>query len=244
MELNIRPVWLLREALPDDPYEARLRDIGFQPFSIPVLDYRSINEDKCAQRLAHPERYGGLLITSPRAVRILQRSLENLALDVAEKWLKRPVYTVGPRTADDLRRIGFEPVGEETGIGRELAPFIRDHYLADLPLLFLSGNRRRPELPAALDGYGIAFDEVTIYRTILRDFTRPEADPEWIVFFSPSGVDSFLRQETIPTGANLMAIGPTTAAALRDVGLDVTSVAEAPTPEAVEEAMAALTGSR
>src|SRR5690625_2123673 len=211
MELNIRPVWLLREALPDDPYEARLRDIGFQPFSIPVLDYRSINEDRCAQRLAHPERYGGLLITSPRAVRIVQRSLENLALDVAEKWLKRPVYTVGPRTADDLRRIGFEPVGEETGIGRELAPFIRDHYLAVLRLLFLTRNRRRRGFPAAFCDSGITFDEVTINRMILRNFARTEADPEWIVFFSTSGMDSFQRQETILPGAHLMAIGPTTA---------------------------------
>src|SRR5690625_7954817 len=101
MELNIRPVWLLREALPDDPYEARLRDIGFQPFSIPVLDYRSINEDRCAQRVAHPERYGGVLITSLRPVRVVQRRQANLALDGGPKSLKRPAQTVGPPPAAD-----------------------------------------------------------------------------------------------------------------------------------------------
>jgi len=227
-------VWLLREAEEADPYEETFIEAGFAPLSIPVLRYEWVNERALRVALEHPARYSGLICTSPRAVEAIAQvvpwaSQEELG------WHNRPVFAVGPRTAAGLRSIGFKPEGEESGSAVPLA----EHILArtvERRLLFLCGDRRRDELPDRLREGGIELEEICVYRTLLRgdlDFSGL-ARPEWIVFFSPSGVEAVLAANPpVLSRAKLVAIGETTAEALRAAGLQVHAIAKRPSADGV-----------
>lgn len=232
---DARPtIRLLRDAQADDPYEAAFERAGFAAHSSQVLSFEVVGAAELQQALSHPERFGGVIITSPRAAEILADALAGR--ERSGDWYARPAYAVGPRTADILRTAGFEPVGEESGTGTRLAEVIVESYRAELPLLFLAGDRRRPELPARLSGAEIAFEEITVYRT-QTESPSPNVDAaDWLAFFSPSGVEAWLRQET-SSGARIAAIGETTAAALREAGFEVDAVAQEPTPESLLEAV-------
>ena len=225
-------VLLVRSPRPDDPFERALRGAGFDAVSVPVLRFAFVQEAVLRARLAQPERYGGLLVTSPRTAEALER------VGVPAAWQQRRVFAVGPRTAEALRQLGLRPEGAETGSADVLARYLLAQPPA-APLLFLAGDRRRDTLPEALRAAGLAFDEVTVYRTL------PDADlgpfiaepPGWLVFFSPSGVEAVDEGGLALARFRLAAIGATTAAALAERGLPVAAVAASPTPAALAAAL-------
>lgn len=78
---------------------------------------------------------------------------------------------------------------------------------------FFCGNARREELPKLLHTNKVAVHEVNVYQTHITS-TELHKTYDGIVFFSPSGVESFLLENKIPENAVLIAIGQTTAASL------------------------------
>lgn len=83
-------------------------------------------------------------------------------------------------------------------------------------VLFCCGDRRRHELPAMLTAAGVDINEVVVYNTILKPVTVSE-DYDGYIFFSPSGVESFLKCSHLPKETTVFAIGETTAACLADI---------------------------
>lgn len=221
---------LLRSPDEPDPYVEAFAEAGYNAVCEPVLRFSFPNQKSLHDRL-RDDRYGGLIATSPRAGRALYRAFrDNPELRVL--WSGRSAYAVGPKTAGWLRKLGLDVRGEDTGTGAALAARIA----AEAPeetLLFLSGSRRRDDIPNGLKAAGVAYDEQTVYETHHRTtlgLPPPDAHP-WLVFFSPSGLEAVRA-----TGANLAeyrlaALGPTTAETLRDAGYTVAAVAETPGPE-------------
>ena len=78
---------------------------------------------------------------------------------------------------------------------------------------FFCGNARREELPNLLHENKIEVHEVNVYQTHITS-TELHKTYDGIIFFSPSGVESFLLENKIPEKALLLAIGQTTAASL------------------------------
>ena len=88
------------------------------------------------------------------------------------------------------------------------------------------------EQTALLDKSGISYTKAVMYRTVSNDFTDEEKfDYDMLVFFSPSGINSLLKnfpdfeQKDIKIGC----FGPTTAKAVKDAGLRLD--VEAPSKE-------------
>ncbi len=77
---------------------------------------------------------------------------------------------------------------------------------------FFSGNLRKETLPKALKEAKIKFNEIQVYETSLTPKKVKEA-VEAILFFSPSGVESYLKENTIKKEL-CFCIGETTADAL------------------------------
>lgn len=231
-------VVLLRSASgPDDQYVTAFEAEGFRAQCEPVLTFRFPRPSALRDRLAHPERYAGLIVTSPRAVRAIERVERSEPTWAA--WTEKPAYAVGPKTAAALRRLGCGPSGAQTGSAAALASVIVNQ---KKPYLFLSGNRRRATLPDALHADGIPFEECTVYETHLRtNIELPDPNPgDWLVFFSPSGAEALARCGTNPiAGYRLAAIGPTTAGALRERGWAPDAVAETPSPDGLVAAVTA-----
>ncbi len=233
-------VCLFREPEDPDPYEAAFRTAGFGVFSIPVLTFRFIGQEGLIAKLERPNSYGGLILTSPRAVQALAEALKWLPGEVV-LWHTKPVFAVGKRTASELRAIGFRPEGEESGSGALLARYIVRREV-DRPLLFLCGNLRRDEIPSALKEAGVPFEELQVYETLQAETIdlSSHPKPDWVVFFSPSGVEAVSRAADLDwINVRLAAIGETTAEAIHQRGFDVEAVAAEPTPESLLEAILA-----
>lgn len=113
----------------------------------------------------------------------------------------------------------------------DLIPSLVKH--SDEKYLFPVSDVHNEEHTALLDKNKINYTKAIMYRTVSNDFTPDEKfDYDMLVFFSPSGINSLLKnfpnfdQKEIKIGC----FGPTTAKAVRDAGLRLD--VEAPRPEA------------
>ncbi|MEX0821612.1 MAG: uroporphyrinogen-III synthase [Rhodothermales bacterium] len=231
---------LLRSGDEDDPYEAAFSEQGFDVRSIPVLAFKLVNLDKLRDLISRPDEYSGLMLTSPRAVDALGEVLLRGSVFL-ERWRGKPVFVVGSRTADGVRALGLDPVGEGSGSAQVLARLILSEPIHN-QLLFLSGDRRLDELPSTLRDAGTPFAELCVYETRLRpEIDWPVDRPvDWIVFFSPSGIEAVEGTDPgLLEAVHVAAIGETTATALRDRGVEVDAVATEPNAQALSEAVRA-----
>uniref|UniRef100_A0A4X1VAY6 Uroporphyrinogen-III synthase n=1 Tax=Sus scrofa TaxID=9823 RepID=A0A4X1VAY6_PIG len=158
-------------------------------------------------RLSHPEGYGGLIFTSPRAVEAVKLCLEKAnkteawETSLKEKWNSKSVYVVGNATASLVSKIGLDPEGENCGNAEKLAEYICSRESSALPLLFPCGNLKRETLPRMLKDKGVPMESITVYQTIphpgiqgnLNSYYSQQGIPASITFFSPSGLSYSLK---------------------------------------------------
>jgi uroporphyrinogen-III synthase len=125
-----------------------------------------------------------------------------------------------------LEQNGFDVV-ESFDYAEELASFLIDKYSSNT-YTFFSGNLRQDTLPVALQQANIIFEEKQVYRTDLTP-VKIESKVDGILFFSPSGVKSYLKENTI-TNQVCFCIGTTTAKELEKTTKNVV-IANQPTVE-------------
>ncbi len=99
-------------------------------------------------------------------------------------------------------------------------------------VVFFCGDKRREELPELLGEKGIKINEVILYET---KETPVKIDDEFdgIIFYSPSGVNSFFSLNVVSDKTKLFAIGNTTADALKKVSDKEIIVADEASMESV-----------
>ncbi|XP_045424116.1 uroporphyrinogen-III synthase isoform X1 [Lemur catta] len=251
-------VLLLKDAKEDDggqdPYIRELGLYGLEATLIPVLSFEFLSLPSFSEKLSHPEGYGGLIFTSPRAVEAVELCLEKdnktegevWEKSLKEKWNAKSVYVVGNATASLVSKLGLDTEGEKCGNAENLAEYICSREPSALPLLFPCGTLKREVLPKMLKDKGIPMESITVYQTIphpamqvnLNSYYSTQGVPASITFFSPSGVTYSLKHIQELSGDSMhqikfAAIGPTTARALAAQGLPVSCTADSPTPRAL-----------
>ena len=120
------------------------------------------------------------------------------------------VFAVGMKTKSLLTENGFNVVAY-TGYAADLAEIISLVYSKE-SYTFFCGNLRRDELPNTLKENGILFNEIETYETALTP-QKMKQQPDGILFFSPSAVESYLKLNSI-NDELCFCIGETTAEAL------------------------------
>ncbi|XP_043845922.1 uroporphyrinogen-III synthase isoform X1 [Dromiciops gliroides] len=232
-----------------DPYIQELGSCGFEATLIPVLSFEFLSLQSFSEKLSHPEAYGGLIFTSPRAVEAMQLCLERdgklevWKKSLKEKWRIKPAYVVGQATASLVRKIGLATEGEKCGNGEKLAEYICSREKpATLPLLFPCGTLKGEVLPKTLKQKGIPLESITVYQKIphpgIQDSLKnyfSQGIPASVTFFSPSGLTYSLSYIQELSGNSFdqikfAAIGPTTARAMASTGIPVSCTAERPCP--------------
>ena len=200
-------------------YERALQARGFATCCAPILEFTPVNTSmletvraapvaaRCdrwfcsdtpaharsfcspAQHVARPGSFGGLVLTSPRAVDVLAASIAAALItnSAVVDWYRLPCYVVGARSAHCAESAGFVDVrGAEAGRAAALASkIIADRSVlargstasahAALPLLFPCGEQRRDELPTKLTEGGVPFVELAVYTSAVRDAVPPPA---------------------------------------------------------------------
>ncbi|KAF5888918.1 uroporphyrinogen-III synthase, partial [Clarias magur] len=185
-----------------DPYVKELAACGHSATLVPVLAFQFVSLDQLSARIFHPERHGGLVLTSPRAVEAVKRCIESSTRReewsaVKEEWNAKSVYVVGKATASLVEAVGLKPLGEHTGTADVLSRLIIERENAtSLPLFFPCGSLKREVLPTTLRQHGVPLDTLTVYETaehpdLERNITHyfsEQGVPASVAFFSPSGV--------------------------------------------------------
>lgn len=218
---------------PEDGYMHAFSEQGVRAVCVPALRFRFPRQKELAQRLRTASSYSALVLTSPRAALAVQEVMAQEA-SLRRLWASRPVFVVGPKTSDAVTTAGLTPQGRESGNASTLVGHISDWWQKDaqgmLPVLFLSGNRRRDTIPLGLAHAGIPVAEQVVYETDPRTDLEIPPHVDWLVVFSPSGIEALEASGIDPGAYQLAAIGPTTAQALQERGHSVAAVASSPTP--------------
>jgi uroporphyrinogen-III synthase len=173
------------------------------------FDFKNINQN--------------LIFTSQNAVQSL------LNHPKCDELKKKNVFSVGMKTKELLTENGFNVIAY-TGYAADLAEIITLVYNKE-SYTFFSGNLRRDILPTVLQENGIQFNEIEVYETKLTS-KKIKQKPDGILFFSPSGVESFLEKNKITT-ETFFCIGETTAEALENRKIKNNIIAEKPSVENV-----------
>lgn len=122
----------------------------------------------------------------------------------------KSVFCVGLKTKILLSESGFNVIAY-TGYASDLAEIITLIYSSE-SYTFFSGNLRKETLPKALAAANVKFNEIQVYETSLTP-QKIKTPVDAILFFSPSGVESYLKENKIKNEI-CFCIGETTAAAL------------------------------
>ena len=204
---------------------------------VPLIAIEPVADGGELARLVERGDHDWIVFTSANAVRAVAPLLPRVRARFA---------AVGPVTASSLRELGLEPAFvpdrfEAGEIAHGLEP------LEGLRVLLPQSEIAEPTLADELESRGAAVDVAEAYRTVPRRPPEEELaslrDADAILLASGSAARSLARLGDVGK-ARLVCIGPTTAEAAREAGLQVGLVAEEATGQGMIEAVVSHFGGR
>lgn len=124
------------------------------------------------------------------------------------------IYCLGNTTRNlVIKYFGEDRIAGTANSAMELAEMVAEESGVE-EVIFFCGDQRRDELPAILREHGIEVTEIVVYQTI-PVYHKIEKPYNGILFFSPSAVESFFRNNKPLPNALLFAIGKTTAETIK-----------------------------
>uniref|UniRef100_M4BT52 Uroporphyrinogen-III synthase n=1 Tax=Hyaloperonospora arabidopsidis (strain Emoy2) TaxID=559515 RepID=M4BT52_HYAAE len=175
---------------------------GLKAYFAQVLTFEYVNTPQLVDILTHLDRYSGILVTSPRSAIAVTNAVNGLSAEQKKLELKHldstPVFSVGNSTSRELLPIGVVCKGDDAGSADKLAEYLhQDGALPaackERPMVFLCGNKRRDVLPDSFRSRGLPLQELVVYQTCAVskvEFPVECQVPQWLVFFSPSGLEA------------------------------------------------------
>jgi len=161
----------------------------------------------------HPGKLG-VVFTSRHALNSIEQHIQKAAEAIWSLPAEWKVFCLNGATKNALlTRLWEHQVAATASSAAELADkIIEDGSFKEV--VFFCGNRRRDELPDLLTANGITVKEVVVYETI--DTPKiATGHLDVVLFFSPSGAKSFFMANQLEKETACIAIGETTAQALR-----------------------------
>jgi len=119
----------------------------------------------------------------------------------------------------------------------ELVPLIKKY--KNETFLLPSSDKLKPLIPSMLDELKVSWKEATLYKTVVSDLSDlANVSYDILVFFSPSGIDSLLKNfpKFTQNKTRIAVFGNTTVKAANDAGLRIDI--KAPSPETPSMTMA------
>ena len=168
-----------------------------------------------------PQLNDYLVFTSKQAVKsILKSDVKNVH--------SISCLCVGSKTRNFLEKKGFTVI-ESADYAEDLIQIINSKYKSN-SFTFFCGNIRKNTIPNYFQQNKIAYNETIVYETKLKPHQIKEPF-DGVLFFSPSGVNSFLEKNSLKNRI-CFCIGTTTAKALENRTKNIV-IASQPTVEHV-----------
>jgi uroporphyrinogen-III synthase len=229
-----RRIVVTRAAEQSRALTARLAELGATVIALPTIAFAEpLDNAPLDAAISALPTFHWLLFTSANAARFFARRCRARGADprtVQSGSSPLFVAAVGPATSEAAAAEGFL-VGHmaEEFQGAELAQELSGEVFGKKVLLPRS-DLASDDLPEALRKSGAFVTDVIAYRTVPCDAAAPEAvaavrsgEADVVSFFSSSAFHSLAERVGLETLRNvsLAAIGPVTAAAIRESGLQV-----------------------
>jgi uroporphyrinogen-III synthase len=230
--------------------KVRLENMGAIVLLFPAVSFSeptdTVDLDRAIRSLGE---FDWILFTSANAARFFAGRCRKLGVEPSQDGTYC-CAAVGPATASAVAAEGFsvDHVAQEF-LGEALAHELSAS-LAGKKILLPRSERARPDLPNALKAVGADVCEVVAYHTGGVGVVEPgvmrairEAQVDVISFFSPSAIENMrgeLGEEALSrlgAKAAMAAVGPVTAASLRNAGLPVAIEAPLATAESMATAI-------
>ena len=168
-----------------------------------------------------PQLNDYLVFTSKKAVKsVLKSDVKNVHTISC--------LCVGSKTKEFLEKKGFTVI-ESADYAEELIQIIDSKYKSN-SFTFFCGNIRKNTIPNYFQQNKIAYNEIVVYETKLKPH-KIKKEYDGILFFSPSGVKSFLENNSLDN-KTCFCIGTTTSKALENRTKNIV-IASQPTVENV-----------
>ena len=103
-------------------------------------------------------------------------------------------------------------------------------------LVFFCGNLKRDELPKIAKSNGIEVEEIIVYKTTKTPL-KINKKYDGVIFYSPSGVESFFSLNTVSEGTRFFAIGKTTARAFQKFSQSDITISNTPSKQNLIEGL-------
>ena len=255
-EVGISPlagkrVVITRAALQSSELFDKLKHCGAIPVVLPLVAFAPADDHAPLDAaLRRWKQFDWVIFTSAFAVQVVAARAVKFGRNLAKGGAPPDIAVVGPATRERAEKAGFFVEHQaQTHLGVALAEELGDRVRNKYVLLPRS-DRANPDLPSALRQLGADVTEVVAYKTMrptdadqeaVARVARGEADA--VLFFSPSAVHTFIellgreRVKALQTRVAMASIGPVTAAALRDAGIQRIITAAEATPDAVVTAL-------
>ena len=242
-----------RAVLQSSELFAKLSKRGAIAISLPLVTFAAPEDFSALDAaLLRLQQFDWIIFTSANAVHALTARSGTLHLDLSHGETPPLVAVVGPATQQEAENAGFSvDYVAKTHLGIALAEELGER-LSGKNVFLPRSNRANPNLPEALRRLGANLTEVVAYQTLPpSDVDRErvaqvlESEADAILFFSPSAVQNLAdllgRQQfdALQNRVVIAAVGPVTAAALRDIGVHRIVVAADTTAAAVVDALEA-----
>jgi uroporphyrinogen-III synthase len=223
-----------------------LEDEGAEVTSLPLLELLPPRDERPLQAAAEQiQRYRWIALASPSAVQALVDAARRAG--TLELLQQAELAVVGPGTARTLEaldlRVSFQ-AEPATGIG--LAKGLLARMQPEESVLFPVAEQGRREGLDLLREAGVSVTEVVAYRTEGVELEpsvwseMAQRPPQVVLFASPRTTEAFLeagpQAKALLQTAHVIAIGPTTGAALEAQGVQGVTTASEPTDEGLLEA--------
>jgi uroporphyrinogen III methyltransferase/synthase len=246
-----RRVLVTRPVAQADEWAAALRAAGAEPVCVPMIAVAPVADERASAILARLDDYDAIVFTSANAARSLAERIRRAGREPAS--VRARILCVGEATAGAAVQAGFaEPeVPVERADVESLARALCASEAPGRRFLWPRGDLAGQALIAALRAAGALVDDWVVYATRPAELDETAlraalaaGELDALTFASPSAARRFAAcldeaARAAARRAAIAAIGATTAAALRELGLAPQVVPERADAPALVDALAA-----
>ena len=177
--------------------------------------------------LLNGKSFDALAFTSPVAVKYFFENKNAIAFATGKQ-----IFAIQGKTREELLVKGFKADIIAASANELAVAVIKSGTSKDV--LHICGNLRLPVLEEELYKGGVQYTDLMVYQTGTKAKKIAVNSFDAIMFYSPSGVESFLTRNELNDNMVCCCIGNTTAQALKEKKNSATIIlAEQPTPQSM-----------
>lgn len=218
-----KSVFITRELSPSSPFRSLLESEGWQVAGQSLINFKALPFEL-------PRSLDWLFFYSKQGVKAFCEQVP------ARAWPGCRLAAIGPGTAQHLADYGHRPDFVGNGVPEATAKAFAEAAQGKL-VAFVQARNSRQSVQRLLAGALNALSLI-VYENAPKADVRQQ-DAAVLVFTSPMNARAYFRQWPLMAGQQLVAIGPPTATALAELGLQA-AVADEPTEMALAAAVLAL----